>query len=351
MGDASRLGWKVLIPLAEQIVRRSLGVDMRTPNDSRACGYKATRFGLVLMLAGLTTVILGAQVGLAYEQQVRALATQMIQSISKSGKKTVAVVDFTDLQGNVTELGRFLAEEFSVALAGEAKVFEVIDRTHLKAILQEHKLASTGVIDPLTARKLGQIAGVDALVTGSLTPFGESVRLSAKVLDTSTARMIGAFTTDIPKTKAIDELLAKGIGGGSSPGPGAEPAPPGPKPAPITTAQLGDFVVALRACKHTGETVTCSGSVTNKGLRRNQLVNSSGTYAVDNLGNQSRRSEVVLGVQHWEAELEPEIPTSFSISAEGIAAEATSISLVISYYPGGGNWQKIALRNIRLLGR
>src|SRR5271154_2443233 len=96
----------------------------------------------------------------SYDQEVKQLSAKIAESISKSGRKTVAVVDFTDLEGNVTELGRFLAEEFSVALAGDAKEFEVIDRTNLKTILQEHKLASTGIIDPQTARKLGEIAGV-----------------------------------------------------------------------------------------------------------------------------------------------------------------------------------------------
>ena len=123
----------------------------------------------------------------------------------------IAVVDFTDLQGNVTELGRFLAEEFSVTFAGAGKGFEVVDRTHLKSILAEHKLSATGIMDPQTARKLGQIAGVDALITGTITPFGDSIRLSVKILDTATAKVIGASSGDIPKTKAIEELLARGI--------------------------------------------------------------------------------------------------------------------------------------------
>lgn len=165
----------------------------------------------VRILACLLTSFLLCEPALAYEQEVKQLSAQMAVAIAKSGKRTVAVVDFTDLQGCVTELGRFLAEEFSVNLTTAAKDFEVIDRTHLKTLLQEHKLASTGIIDPQTARKLGEIAGVQALVTGSLTPFGESVRLSAKVLDVSTAKMIGAFSADIPRTKAIDELLARGI--------------------------------------------------------------------------------------------------------------------------------------------
>ena len=148
---------------------------------------------------------------IAYEQEIKSLSTAMAEKIAAAGKKTIAVVDFTDLQGNVTELGRFLAEEFSVALAGMGKGFEVVDRTHLKSILVEHKLSSTGIIDPQTARKLGQIIGVDALITGTITPFGDSIRISVKVLDTATAKVVSASTANIAKTKAIEELLARGI--------------------------------------------------------------------------------------------------------------------------------------------
>lgn len=149
---------------------------------------KFFRFSLILLTFSIT---LPAD-GLPYEREIKSLSSVMSENIIKAGKKTVAVVDFVDLQGNVTELGRFLAEEFSVALAGGGKGFEVVDRTHLKSILSEHKLSTTGLIDPQTARKLGQITGVGALLTGTVTPFGDSVRLSVKILDTSTAKVIGA---------------------------------------------------------------------------------------------------------------------------------------------------------------
>ena len=148
---------------------------------------------------------------ICYEKEVKNLSSVIAEDIIGSKVKTIAVVDFTDLQGNVTELGRFIAEEFSVALTRANKGFEVIDRIHLKSILKEHKLSITGLIDPTTARKLGEITGVSALVTGTITSFGESVRLSAKILDTTTAKIIGAITGDIPKTKAIEELLSKEI--------------------------------------------------------------------------------------------------------------------------------------------
>jgi len=147
----------------------------------------------------------------AYEEEIKGISANMAKDIADAGKKTIAVADFTDLQGNVTELGRFLAEEFSVALAGAGTRFEVVDRIHLKSIIMEHKLSATGMIDPTTARKLGKIAGVQALITGTVTPFGDNVRITVKILDTETAKIIGASTANIAKTKAIEELLARGI--------------------------------------------------------------------------------------------------------------------------------------------
>lgn len=81
---------------------------------------------------------------MGYEKEINTLSESMAEKIAASGQKTIAVVDFTDLQGNVTELGRFLAEEFSAALVNTGKGFEVIDRVHLKSILKEHKLSPTG---------------------------------------------------------------------------------------------------------------------------------------------------------------------------------------------------------------
>jgi TolB-like protein len=275
----------------------------------------------------------------AYQQEIKMLAIKMGDSVSRSGKKTVAAVDFTDLQGNVTELGRFLAEEFSIALAGEAKGFEVVDRTHLKSLLQEHKLAATGIIDPPTARKLGQIAGVELLVTGSITPFGDSVRLSVKLLETATAKMLGAATADIPKTKAVEELLATGVGAAAQPAAASGPArAPGRPQASTWSAEVESFLVVVRGCKRSGEKIVCSGSVTNKGSQRDAFCLSwaGGGTAFDNAGNQSSGSvSTSFGAGRGCQTLEPDIPLNFSLAFAGLPSDATSVTIVVNCYPGG----------------
>jgi len=171
--------------------------------------FLAKPFTVYLFLAIIA--LLHCPFSFAYEEEIKDISANMAKDIADAGKKTIAVADFTDLQGNVTELGRFLAEEFSVALAGAGTRFEVVDRIHLKSIIREHKLSATGMIDPKTARKLGKIAGVQALITGMVTPFGDNVRVTVKLLDTETAKIIGASTANIAKTQAIEELLARGI--------------------------------------------------------------------------------------------------------------------------------------------
>lgn len=148
----------------------------------------------------------------AYETAIGNISSSLSKSISKSGKKSVAVVDFTDLQGNTNELGRFISEEISVDLINKAQGFDVIDRNHLKSVLTEHKFTMSGLVDPKTIKKLGQIIGADAIVTGSITPFGDTIRVTCKVIATDTARIIGSAKGDIAKTKAIDDLMNKGIG-------------------------------------------------------------------------------------------------------------------------------------------
>ncbi|WP_417914657.1 FlgO family outer membrane protein [Candidatus Electronema sp. JM] len=148
-----------------------------------------------------------------YEKEIEELSAKMAQKIADKGKKTVAVVDFTDLEGNVTQLDQFIAEEFSVALAGSSKGFRVIDRTRLKSIIKENKLAATGLIDPATLRKLGNITGVDAVITGTVIPFDKIIRVSLKLLDPKDAIVIDAPTVSVEIEKAItiSELLGNDL--------------------------------------------------------------------------------------------------------------------------------------------
>jgi TolB-like protein len=270
------------------------------------------------------------------------------------------VVDFTDLQGRVTEYGRFLAEEFSVALAANPTGFKVIDRTNIKTILQEHKLASTGIIDPQTARKLGEITGVQALVTGTVTPFGDDLRISVKVLDAETAEIIRGLSADMPRNKAIDELLARGVASGDQPATVPTEkveAPKAQQPSESATAESGDLLFSIQRCRFNGDKVECLGTVTNRGSEEQKVsIDFGKSYLIDDLGKQSGGG-LYGGKLVWKigsnsyddaARVDPNLPTSLYLSGKELSSDAKTVSIVLELRSPQG---KCTLKNILLQAR
>ena len=180
------------------------------------------------MLYGLIWVLFLDPTPLAsqeYQREVDRIAEEVSETVSKAALKNVAVLDFTDLQGNVQELGRFMAEELTTSLVLKERPFRTIDRANLRSILLESKLSMSGLVSPDNARKL-KISGVDGLIRGTLTPFGESIRLTIQIIAVDTAQIVGAARGVIPKTAAMDNL--GGTIDSSSPSSAESPSTPAP---------------------------------------------------------------------------------------------------------------------------
>lgn len=265
----------------------------------------------------------------AYEEQIRTESRYLAGQIAEKGKTAAAVIDFTDLDGAVTHLGRFMAEELSVALAGDARSFRVVDRTHIRSLLKEHKLSSSGLIDPDTARELGRIAGVDTLLTGTITPLGDSMRLSIKVLDSETAQVIASSSCNIPKTQAIDSLLRRGVatsGLGGSPRSSSTGSVSGP------TVERQGILFSLQGCQRSNETVTCHLSLTNQAQDQTVYFSGNSTRVFDPFGNELYTSRLRLGSATHKRRvyrtLVRSVPINASAVFEGLAPEIRRLTLI-----------------------
>lgn len=271
----------------------------------------------------------------AYEDQIRDESRYLAGKIAEQGKIAAAVIDFTDLDGGVTHLGRFMAEELSIALATESRSFRVVDRTHIRSLLKEHKLSSSGLIDPDTARELGRIAGVDTLVNGTVTPLGDSIRLSIKVLDSETAQVIASSSSNIPKTQAIDSLLRRGVatsGGGAAP---SSPAAGGGASSP--TVEKSGIAFALQGCQRSNETVTCRLILTNQAKDQTAYLNSKATRLIDHFGNELYASSIFLGSSSHPSYVNRTLVKGVSMNAgavfEGLATEVRRLALLeVDFY-------------------
>ncbi len=262
----------------------------------------------------------------AYEKEINALSAIMAEKIAGTDKTSVAVVDFTDLQGNVTQLGRFIAEEFSTALAGTGKGFKVVDRTHLNSIIKENKLSATGLIDPETARKLGKIIGIQALITGTLTPFGDNIRVSVKVLDAATAEIIDVTSGNIAKTQGIGDLLVRSLMTTLKNNSATA------KKTVNDKVENGGLILELQGCSLAAKRIECSIQLTSKARDMELYLVGKGSRIFDQNGKKYAISEVQLADRiddrYVKGLLVADIQTNAKVSLDGFPSSEKSISLL-----------------------
>lgn len=304
------------------------------------------------LFVGTLLLLAWAAPALAYEEEVVSLCREIESKIAASNRNVVAVVDFTDISGNVTELGRFLAEEFAIELGNGKAGLSLIDRNHLATLMKEHKLSSTGLIDQETARQLGRFTGVQAIVTGFLTPFGDQVRITVKVLDTESAALLASARGNIPKSATIQSLLERGIvqtaNGGAQPA-----APKDHKP----TREVRKVLFELQACALAAQTIQCELLIQNNGQDRT-LSLSGESLVYDDFGNEYQLSQAQLANSteqlpySWSAinkTLVYGVPIRAELTFRGVSPEATKISrLRLKLQTGDDIWETAEFREISL---
>lgn len=143
------------------------------------------------------------------DENIDELAQQVSQGMTAKGKTKIAVIEFTDLQGNITNFGKYLAEELITRLFETGK-FRVIERNLLNKVIEEQKLTLTQLIDPSSVQKLGRILGVDAIVSGTITDLGEKLKVNARIIGTETGDVFAVASTGISKDETVMNLMRMG---------------------------------------------------------------------------------------------------------------------------------------------
>jgi TolB-like protein len=209
--------------------------------------------------------------------------------MTENNKKTIAVVEFSDQRGNVTDLGRFLSEELITRLY-QTKKFRVIERQLLNRVIVEQKLTLSRLVDPASAKKLGKVLGVDAICSGSISELAQSIRVNARLINTETGEVFSVASVEVLKDESVTMLL------------GAEP-PKQPqetkKPPKGGRVQEKGFAFELvGASRNASGTVVVEILITNISETQQDL----SLYAKDNKTNVTRLFDV-NGTEYWTSKL------------------------------------------------
>ncbi len=113
-----------------------------------------------------------------------AAAQEQPKAPAASRKKRVAVIDFeygtvrtavAGLFGSDVDVGRGICDLLVKHLVRDGS-YTVIERRMLDKILAEQNFSTSDRANPATAAKIGKILGLDAMIVGSITQFGNETK-------------------------------------------------------------------------------------------------------------------------------------------------------------------------------
>ena len=114
---------------------------------------------------------------------------------------TLAVVEFTDYEGRVTDLGVALANQLIDILFKNN--YRVLERIELAKVIYELKLGNTGLLDSKTASQIGHFYGANAVVLGLIERGQKQYRVVARAVDTNSGEVIASATAYLRQTTEV----------------------------------------------------------------------------------------------------------------------------------------------------
>jgi TonB family protein len=184
--------------------------------------------GIWPLLLCAATFPVAAGSAFAQHTEVQDIASHFAVDIANAGKKRVIVADFVGPQEKLTQLGKYLALEFTASLAWTGRGLEASHTIGLERALSDQALTPKDQSDPKVVRRLGEQTRAEVVVLGNLVSAADAVTLRVRALDASDGRLVAEAVGKIPKSPAVEALLAEALPRPVTPSPGASPTS-GPK--------------------------------------------------------------------------------------------------------------------------
>ncbi len=152
-----------------------------------------------------TSTVTTTTVATALEIAVRNLTDKLATGLADAKQAKIGVLEFLDLQGRISQLGKFMAEDLTTALF-EKRKFSMVERGLLQQVMREHALGQTGVLDLTQAQEIGKMVGADAIITGSLSDIGDEIKANARLIDVREGTVLAVAGESIAKTENVGKM-------------------------------------------------------------------------------------------------------------------------------------------------
>ena len=126
------------------------------------------------------------------ELRMKNLWGQIARQVSGAGSDSVTAVlmPFENALGD-TALATYL-RDLSVELLVPERAVKLVERDRIDAILAEHELAATGLVEVSQAVELGNLLGSRLVLLGKIYRLGTDRVVHVRAVDSETARIVAA---------------------------------------------------------------------------------------------------------------------------------------------------------------
>lgn len=134
-----------------------------------------------------------------FAEPLDKIAKKISAGAKELQNKKVAVLPFSYHDGSESQGSTIISERLITRLV-ERRKLEVIERSLMEKVLKELQLQSSGAVDEESAKQIGKILGVEAIVTGTLIDLGEeNIEVNARLIMAETGQIIKAVSGNIKR--------------------------------------------------------------------------------------------------------------------------------------------------------
>jgi hypothetical protein len=146
-----------------------------------------------------------------FDMALSAISSDLSDKLKVLNKKKVVVLYITDINKEMTSVGKYLADIISINLVNNPGTFQVFNRDNLNEITETKNLYKDGYISEYNAKELARILSVDAIVIGKYTILSNTMKLTLQALDAINGFVVAASMKDLPLDADAGALLGINI--------------------------------------------------------------------------------------------------------------------------------------------
>ncbi|MFH1540974.1 MAG: FlgO family outer membrane protein [Elusimicrobiota bacterium] len=147
----------------------------------------------------------------SFSRVIQGLTKKLNNTIKSDRMTRLAVLIFVPTKNTIeaknNEFGEYFSESLISALSANQQKFKLFERKRLNLILEENRLSLSGLIDENEAKKIGELAPIDVILSGTYTKLKDYIDINSRLIDVVTGEILLSYLGRIELTADINILF------------------------------------------------------------------------------------------------------------------------------------------------